>query len=110
MIGRLCLCLCCLRSENQLESKLDDTIVARLQSAVSADIAGDLPEVGRIQRKSTTKPAGTCPAGSHKIHMVRKVERFCPDLNGLLLANSKNTRHGHIELEGSGALERVIGH
>jgi hypothetical protein len=34
-----------LRSENQLEGKLDDTIVARLQSAVSADIARDLPEV-----------------------------------------------------------------
>ena len=43
--------------KDQLQRKLDDAIVAGRQSVVAADIAGDLPEVWRIERNATANIA-----------------------------------------------------
>ena len=43
--------------KDQLQRKLDDAIVAGRQSVVTADIAGDLPEVWRIERNATANIA-----------------------------------------------------
>src|SRR6185436_2028987 len=65
-----------LRSEDQFHSELNYAIVAGLQSAVAADIAGDLPEVGRIVRQGTAEAVRACATGSDEIQVVGKVEGF----------------------------------
>src|SRR5438876_8168084 len=86
--------------KDQLQRKLDHAIVAGLQAVVAADIAGDLPEVWRIERNATANIAHTSCTRSGEIHVVGKVEGFRADLDRLAFANRKGPRHGHIELNG----------
>src|SRR5262245_10798781 len=109
MIGRLCLCLCYFRSENQLESKLDNTVIALLQSIVSTDVAGDLPEVWRIERNASANTAYTSRTRSGEIHMVRKVKGFGADLERLAFADGEGPRYRHIDLYGMRPFQAVVG-
>src|SRR5690348_11500420 len=74
-------------SENKLHRELDNPIVARIQSAVAADIAGDLREVWSCQCSRTTNTSRTSGAWSSEINVIGKVECLRTHLNRRLFPN-----------------------
>src|SRR5437016_1175755 len=96
-------------SEDDFQRQLDDAIITRRQSVVSADVVGDLSKVRSRQRNVTASLArvGT-DTGTEGIQMVWKVESFRAQLNQLAFPDRKSPRHGHVQLKGSRPLQVVI--
>ena len=71
-----------LELKSQLQSQLDHPIVPRQQSAVAADVLGDVPEVRGVK-------VDTAICAKRPIHMVGEVESFPSQLNRSLSPSEK---------------------
>src|SRR5438552_3809290 len=96
-------------SKNEFQRKLDDAIVAPRQSAVPADVVGNLPKV-RSREGHITASLARVGRGTRceEIQMVGKVEGFRAQLNRLAFPDRKVPRQGQIQLKRSRALHVVI--
>ena len=80
-----------LQSKHQFQRQLDDAIIAPQQSAVSADVVGDLPKV-RSSQSHVTASVVRHETWNGQIHMVGKVEGFRTQLNRLVFPDPKVSR------------------
>src|ERR1700682_495893 len=79
--------------KDKLHRDLDHAIVAGLQSVVSADVVGDLPNVrGGERNVSAGLSGGGRGARSEGVQMVGKIEGFRAHLNRLLFPNGEGSR------------------